>query len=115
MENERKELLIARDQNSKLLIQLQDGADRELLLKQKSSALNTSISNLHKDLRDVNTLNIQYFCIMKSLYLLTSKPNYFNLFSYLQFVNVFFNIFRHKEKLTMNVKCVEKQNHYYKS
>jgi len=76
LDNERKELSVVRDQNSKLLVQLQDGADRELLLKQKSSALNTSISNLHKDLRDVNTLSIKYFCIIKSLYLLTSKPNY---------------------------------------
>lgn len=57
LDNERKELLIIRDQNNKLLVQLQDGADRELLLKQKSSALNTSITNLHKDLRDVNTFN----------------------------------------------------------
>lgn len=55
LENERKELLVIRDQNSKLLVQLQDGADRESLLKQKTSALNTSIANLHKDLRDVNT------------------------------------------------------------
>lgn len=54
LENERKELLVVRDQNSKLLVQLQDGADRESLLKQKTSALNTSIANLHKDLRDVN-------------------------------------------------------------
>lgn len=54
MDNERKELLVIRDQNNKLLEQLQDGANRELLLKQKSSALNTSIANLHKDLRDVN-------------------------------------------------------------
>lgn len=53
MENERKELIVVRDQNSKLLVQLKDGADRELLLKQKSSALNTSITNLHKDLKDV--------------------------------------------------------------
>ncbi|XP_022180412.1 rho-associated protein kinase 2 isoform X1 [Myzus persicae] len=52
LDNERKELLVVRDQNNKLLVQLQDGADRELLLKQKSSALNTSITNLHKDLRD---------------------------------------------------------------
>lgn len=56
LENERKELLVIRDQNSKLLVQLQDGADRESLLKQKTSALNTSIANLHKDLRDVNIL-----------------------------------------------------------
>lgn len=54
LDNDRKELLVIRDQNSKLLEQLQDGANRELLLKQKSSALNTSIANLHKDLRDVN-------------------------------------------------------------
>lgn len=54
LENERKELLVVRDQNSKLLGQIQDGANRELLLKQKSSALNTSIANLHKDLRDVS-------------------------------------------------------------
>lgn len=55
LDNERKELLVIRDQNNKLLEQLQDGANRELLLKQKSSALNTSITNLHKDLRDVNS------------------------------------------------------------
>jgi hypothetical protein len=54
LENERKELTVIRDQNSKLLVQLQDGADRELLLKQKSSALNTSIANLQKDLKDVS-------------------------------------------------------------
>jgi len=60
LDNERKELLVVRDQNSKLLVQLQDGADRELLLKQKSSALNTSITNLHKDLRDVNTFKLIY-------------------------------------------------------
>lgn len=54
LDNERKELLVIRDQNSKLLVQLQDGADRESLLKQKTSALNSSIANLHKDLRDVN-------------------------------------------------------------
>lgn len=58
MDNERKELLVVRDQNSKLLVQLQDGADRESLLKQKSLALNTSITNLHKDLKDVNTFKL---------------------------------------------------------
>lgn len=60
LENERKELLVVRDQNSKLLVQLQDGADRESLLKQKTSALNTSIANLHKDLRDVNIFKIEF-------------------------------------------------------
>lgn len=54
LDNERKELSVVRDQNSKLIVQLQDGANRELLLTQKSSALNTNIANLHKDLRDVN-------------------------------------------------------------
>jgi len=60
LDNERKELLVVRDQNNKLLVQLQDGADRELVLKQKSSALNTSITNLHKDLKDVNTFKLIY-------------------------------------------------------
>lgn len=59
LENERKELLVVRDQNSKLLGQIQDGANRELLLKQKSSALNTSIANLHKDLRDVSSFKFE--------------------------------------------------------
>lgn len=54
LDNERKELSVVRGENSKLLEQLQDGTNRELLLKQKSSALNTSIANLQKDLKDVS-------------------------------------------------------------
>lgn len=72
MENERKELTVVRDQNSKLLVQLQDGADRELLLKQKSSALNTSITNLQKDLKDVSI----FFCkFIELIYLSILKIN----------------------------------------
>lgn len=67
MDSERKELLVVRNQNSKLLEQIQDGANRELLLKQKSSALNTSIANLHKDLRDVITF--EYTFIRSCTYL----------------------------------------------
>lgn len=69
MDNERKELLVIRDQNNKLLEQIKDGANRELLLKQKSSALNTSITNLHKDLRDVS-INL---CINNDILQLISK------------------------------------------
>jgi len=60
LENDRKELSIMRDQNSKLLEQIKDGNNRELVLKQKSSALNTSNANLHKDLKDVCTF--KYIC-----------------------------------------------------
>ncbi|XP_050529060.1 rho-associated protein kinase 1 isoform X3 [Daktulosphaira vitifoliae] len=52
LDNEKKELSATREQNTKLLEQLQDGANRELMLKQKTAALNTSIANLHKDLKD---------------------------------------------------------------
>lgn len=56
LESVRKELTMVHDQNSKLLEQLKDGNDREIVLKQKSAALSTSNKNLHKDLRDVSIL-----------------------------------------------------------
>lgn len=66
LENDRKELSMMRDQNSKLLEQLKDGNNRELVLKQKSSALNTSNTNLHKDLKDV--CSFKYICTYINLY-----------------------------------------------
>lgn len=69
LENERKELSIIRDQNSKLLEQIKDGNNRELVLKQKSAALNTSNANLHKDLRDVNTFKYYYYIQINYMYL----------------------------------------------
>lgn len=84
-----------RDQNNKLLEQIKDGNNRELVLKQKSAALNTSNANLHKDLRDVNIFKYCYYIQINYMYL--------------------FLCYRHNERLIMNVKCEEKLKHYYKN